>query len=253
MMLGITDWRTLFLGLGAITATVALIIFVAVPREPGGGSQLTLGSQIRALGTIYSDRIFWRLAPLCITTLATGMAVQGLWAGPWFRDVAVLGRAEVANHLFGLNLGLMAGLIGTGVLADLLGRMGWSLLEVMRLGVTLFMLSQIAILYQADPTVLWMWVCFGFISNMAVLAYPRLAGHFPLEFAGSANTGLNVLMMGGAFGMQYGIGAIIELWPTTARGGYSPDGYGAAFSILLTLQALALLWFLIPAGTPDED
>jgi hypothetical protein len=114
------------------------------------------------------------------------------------------------------------------------------------------MLVQIAVVIRLDHTHLWMWVLFGFFSNMAVLAYPQLAAHFPLEYAGSAHTGLNLLMISGAFAAQYGIGAVIDLWPVTARGGYSQEAYGAAFSILLTLQAAAFLWFLIPAGTSDK-
>lgn len=251
MMLGFTTWRTIFLGLTIATIAVAAMIFLLVPKEPGQRANLTFGDQIRALGTIYRDRFFWRLAPLAITTLATGLAVQGLWAGPWFRDVALLGRGAVADHLFALTLGVMAGMVGGGVFADLLGRAGWSLLQVMRVMVVAFMLVQLAIIFRLDPTHLGVWVAFGFLSNMAVLTYPQLSRHFPLEIAGSANTGLNVLMMGGAFGFQYGVGAIIDLWPVTAEGGYPPEAYAAAFSILVTLQAAAFLWFLIPGGEKE--
>ena len=250
-LLGITDWRTIFLGMGLVTIAVAAMIFLVVPKEPGQRANLTLGDQIKALGTIYRDRFFWRLAPLAITTLATGLAVQGLWAGPWLRDVALLGRAAVADHLFVLTLGLMAGMVGGGVFADLLGRAGWSLLQVMRAMVAVFMCVQLAIVFRLDPTHLGVWVAFGFLSNMAVLAYPRLTGHFPLENAGLVITGLNVLMMGGAFGFQYGIGAIIDLWPLTASGGYHPDAFAAAFSILVFLQAASFLWFLIPGGEKE--
>ena len=47
-----------------------------------------------------------------------------------------------------------------------------------------------------------------------------------------------------AFSAQWGIGAIINLWPETADGGYAPPGYQAAFTMMLALQLLCLLWFL---------
>jgi MFS family permease len=244
LLLGLTDWRTLFLGLAGITTAVAALIYLVVPREPGRRADLTLATQLGALRVIYSDRYFWRLAPVSVTTLATGMAIQGLWAGPWFRDVARLGRAGVADHLLALTIGVLAGMVGSGVLADALRRVGWSLLEVLRACVVAYLLVQLLVVYRLDPTQLWSWVAFGFFSNMAVLAFPCLSAHVPLEHAGSAATGLNVLIFGGAFGVQYGVGIVINLWDPAARGGFQPDAYGAAFSLLIVLQAAAFLWFL---------
>ena len=252
IMLGVMDWRTLFLGMTLITVVASVLIFLLVPAEPPRETRLTLADQFRALGIIYRDRFFWRLAPVAITTLSTGLAVQGLWAGPWFRHVAGMDRVAVANHLFTVALCVMAGMISSGLLTDLLRRVGWSMLQVMRVLVAGFLLAQLAIIHQADPSHLWAWGLFGFLSNMAVLAYPRLAGHFPLEYAGSAHTGLNVLMMSGAFGVQFGVGAVIDLWPPTPGGGYNPDAFAAAFSMLLALQAAAFLWFLIPAGEMED-
>ena len=61
---------------------------------------------------------------------------------------------------------------------------------------------------------------------------------------GRVLTGINVLVFTFSFLGQWSTGAIIDLWPPTADGGYAPEGYTAAFSILLGLQVLALVWFV---------
>ena len=123
-----------------------------------------------------------------------------------------------------------------------------SVIRVMGGCIVTFMLARAVIVFEIHHTGVWVWVIFGFMSNMAVLAYPQLSGHFPLQYAGTANTGLNLLMISGAFTVQYGIGAVTDLWLTTPQGGYAATGYAAAFGAFLLLQAETFVRFLIPAG-----
>jgi predicted MFS family arabinose efflux permease len=249
-LLTVSDWRTIVLWLGAITAGAALLIFLLVPREPPQQARLSLAHQLAGLGGILRDPYFWRLAPVAITTLATGLAIQGLWAGPWLRDVAGFAPPRVADYLFAINIGMMLGMVGSGVLTDLLGRLGLTAMQSMTGYLVIYLAAQALLVWPLDPTALLPWVTFGFMCNMAVLVYSQLAVYFPLHFAGTAQTGLNMLMMGGAFLVQYGVGAIIDLWPPTAGGGYAPAGYAVAFAVLLALEAASLLWFLLPRGAP---
>ena len=55
-----------------------------------------------------------------------------------------------------------------------------------------------------------------------------------------------------AFAAQWGVGAIINMWPGTAGGGYAPPGYQAAFSMLLLQQLLAVLWFILASLIYDR-
>ena len=47
-----------------------------------------------------------------------------------------------------------------------------------------------------------------------------------------------------AFVFQYAIGAMIDLFPAAATGGYPPDAYRFAFGALLAAEILGLLWYL---------
>jgi len=59
------------------------------------------------------------------------------------------------------------------------------------------------------------------------------------------NTALNLLTFLGAFAAQWGIGAVINLWPASDNG-YAVPGYRAAFGMMLGLQlisfAVVMIW-----------
>jgi hypothetical protein len=62
--------------------------------------------------------------------------------------------------------------------------------------------------------------------------------------SGRANTAMNLVLFLFAFGAQYAIGAIIDLFPPDATGGYAPAGYQAGFGVFFLAQLLALAWYL---------
>ena len=53
---------------------------------------------------------------------------------------------------------------------------------------------------------------------------------------------LNFLVFFGAFVLQWGIGAIIQMWPTDELG-YDPESYKVAIGILVLFQAVGLIWY----------
>ena len=240
----VTDWRGLFVGLAAATAAVAALIFLVVPEKGGGQPAASLAEQVRGLRRIYRDRLFWRLTPLNCAAAATLFALQGLWAGPWLRDVAGLDRSQVADHLLLLAVALTLGMLMTGFAAEAGRRIGLGLTAVMGLGMLVFMLSQLAIILELTSAAYVVWALFGLSGNVTVLSYAALSQHFPTAFAGRANTALNVLVFLSAFLAQYAIGWVIDLWPATAGGGYAGESYQAAFGLALAAEALAFSWFL---------
>ena len=238
-------WRAVFVGLGAITFAVAALIFLAVPERGVSASGERLVLQIASLTRILRDGAFWRLAPLLATTAGSHIAIQTLWAGPWFRDVAGLDRIGVANYLMAMAVAFFVGILLTGAVADWLVRRGVDLLTVMLGFLALFLLSELAIVLQWTGINLLMWVIFGMTGQVAVLAYPWLSSYFGAALSGRANTAMNLVLFLAAFGAQYAIGAIIDLFPTTAAGGYHPTGYQVGFGVFLAAQLLALLWYLL--------
>jgi MFS family permease len=236
-------WRAVFVGLALITLAVAALILLAVPEQAEGRRE-SLAQQILSVLPIYRDRLFWHLAPLLAITGGTHIAIQTLWAGPWFRDVAGLDRMGVANHLMVTAIAFLVGILSSGAVADWLGRRGVDLLTVMLGFLAVFFVAQLAVILQITSLTLPIWFLFGMFGQVAVLAYPWLSSHYGAALSGRTNTAVNLLLFLVAFAVQYAIGAIIDLFPPTAAGGYSPEGYRWAFGAFLALQLLALAWYL---------
>lgn len=238
-------WRQLFFGLAALSVITSATIFFVVPEKPGTAPAAGFRQQLDGLIHIYRDPMFWRIAPLAFITMGPGMAVQGLWAGPWLRDVAMLDRADVARELFFLAAALTAGFFVNGLFAEVMGRLGVALINSMRVGLAALLCVNAVIAFQLFPQSSLPWILFGLIGNAAAFAFPILSGYFPPEYSGRSNTALNVFVFGCAFLAQFAIGWILDFWQPVA-GHYPPEGYRAAFGLLLGLQVLALLWSLVP-------
>ena len=183
------------------------------------------------------------------TTAGTHIAIQTLWAGPWLRDVAGLDRIGVANQLMAMAAGFLVGILAIGAVADRPGRRGVDLLTVMLGFLAVFFLAELAIVLQWTRFSLPVWTLFGMTGQAAILGYPWLASHYGAALSGRANTAINLVTFLAAFGAQYAIGALIELFPTTAAAGYSARGYQVGFGAFFALQLLALAWYL-PATAP---
>ena len=245
-------WRGLFLVSAGATVLVAAVIFLVVPEHPlrpeaGSGARRSGG-----LGRIVRDPFFWRLAPLVALTSGTHIGIHTLWAGPWFRDVAGLGRDGVALHLAIVAAAFLIGALTQGVIADLLGRRGVDLLHVMLGILALFLLAQIGILFELVGIAPLLWFVFGMAGQAGVLAYPCLAAWFGADLSGRAQTAMNLMLFLCAFGIQAAIGAVIDLFPVSAGGGYDPAGYRWGFGIFFVAQLLALAWYFLAARRVAE-
>ncbi len=233
-------WREIFTALAFVTLGVALFLRVAAP-DPERRTTTSLGETTRGLGEVYSSRIFWSVAPLSLTQQGTYLAVQSLWAGPWLRDVAGLGRSEVASHLLTLALSMAVGFLGIGYVAEKIGRRGVPPEFVFTVCAAAFQttLATIALGFVAVPRLVW--VLFGLFGASGMLSYGILTRRFPKEMAGRVNACLNVLVFASAFTIQAAIGAIIDWW--SPAGTFSTDGYRVAFGSALALQTISLVWF----------
>jgi MFS family permease len=240
-------WRQAMFFLAAITMIAAVLIFFIVPRDIGNGNPVgsSLKEQLQSVGRIYTDRIFLVLAPLLGLTAGTHIAIQTLWAGPWWRDVAGLDRAGVAQHLFLMALSFLFGILVTGAITDRFRRRGVSELDVMFVLLLLFMASQLLIIFDVVELRLIAWLVFGMSGQVAILAFPWLSSHFGTALSGRANTAMNLVIFGTAFFAQWFMGWIIDFFPRSAAGGYPREAYQVAFGLFVAMQALALLRFMI--------
>ena len=250
MALEWTTWREIFQFLAAVTAGFSFLILLAVPAHDSEreGHADSLRETLAGLGLIFRDRLFWRVAPVSIAAMGAGLAIQGLWAGPWLHDVAGLSSTEVARHLLVLNVALTIGMLATGVVSDGFARFGVGPLGVVGFAASILIVPLVLLILEVHPGGYWVWGLFGLLSNLTIVVYPAISAHFTVRYAGRAMTGLNLLLFLGAFLIQYLVGAIIDLWPTSPGGGYHPEGYRSAFWLVGLLLVLGVGWLTVPGG-----
>ncbi len=245
MALGVTDWRGVFMALAVFTVAAAGAIFAVVPERraaPAAGGDLA--EQVRGIGEVFSSPVFWRIVPLTVTTQAGFISIQSLWSGPWLRDVAGLDRAMVADHLFLVAAAMIAGFLFIGAIAERLGRLGVKPEIVSVGGMTVFMALQVLVILGWTGETKLLWLLYGFFGTAGILPYATLPQSFAPHLSGRVITSANLLVFALAFAGQWGIGAVIDLWPETATG-YAPAAYRVAFAMVLAFQSAALAWWAV--------
>jgi hypothetical protein len=172
---------------------------------------------------------------------------QGLWAGPWLRDVGGLADGPRSGVLFCYALGIMAGQLLGGQLASALQARGIDAMRVCFGGMAAMAVIQAVLAAQPQGSVLLsvLWFAFAAFGSAGPISYSVLAQRFPPELTGRVATALNFSMLVLVFVLQTVIGLILDLWPRTAAGGWDPAGYSAALILTLLLQGLTVVWLAI--------
>ncbi len=240
-----TDWRGVFLILSGLTLFSALVLWLVYPEKEGSTGPVPMKKQLEGLKTVLTSRPFLAIAPLVMFSQSAQMAIQGLWAKPWLRDVAGLDEAECANHLMWMMAAMMAGFFLLGLLSERLyhaRKISPVTVGVSAMAVFIVLQLLMALGWTAQPMLLM--TAFSFFATAGILPYAGLSQIFPKDLSGRVSTSLNLTVFLGAFAVQWGLGEIISLWPIDGKG-YAPESYGAAFGSLAVLQLSGLLWFIV--------
>jgi len=237
-------WRGGFWGLAALTLVCAVCVYVLVPSSKRPQHKTTVREQLGGVKEVFTNRFFWRVAPITMMSQASFISVQSLWAGPWHRDIAGLARADVAGSLFWVAAAMVAGFLGLGALSERLGRYGIKTVYVAMVCMFVFLLCQLGIILEWAVDWPLIWIGFGFFGTSGILQYAVLSQHFPSHLAGRVNTAINLMVFITIFILQSLSGQVINMWEVTPEGGYDPDAYKAAFTLFLSLQVVCYIWFV---------
>lgn len=250
LALGLATWREITFGLAAATLAVAALLWFVAPDKKGEVKSVGFAAQMSGVKAVFSSPHFWRYAPVGFWFSGGFMAVQGLWASRWMAVLEGLEGAAIAVRLTWLNGVILAGFLVMGFLATKLIRRGMKL-ERIYLGalvVGVFLQGVISSLPNFAGALLWpvLGVCFA----LSHFSYPLVAQAFPPALAGRANTALNLLVFAGAFGLQWGVGGLVDALQDA--GWAKAAAFRAAFFTLFGGQLLALGWLIVsrPAAGP---
>lgn len=249
--LGLAGWREIFLGLAGLTLAVALWLFASVPERADGHHPMPLAAQWRGVRQVFASAHFWRFAPLGLTLTGGFMAVQSLWSVSWLMQVNGYSRAVAAGHLAAMSVAMLGAYVAIGLLATGLARRGIKPVLLLGGALGLSLVALALIVARASEHTYLLWIVYGSCASFGTLAYSQTAAGFPLALSGRANTAYNLLVFVGAFGLQWGLGALIEA--LQAAGNDAASAHRGAFALLLGLQGAAYGWFLLAgrrAGRP---
>ena len=242
-LVSVTDWRAVFLILTGLSVLIGLLVLTVVPEKKTSSPRESLGAQIEGIKEVFTSLKFWHIAPVVTLSQAAFLSIQGLWAGPWLRDVVGLERGVAASVLFWVAVAMICGFIGLGYLAAQLAKRGISPALTSAVCMGLFMFVQLLVLITPPSWYLFNWVIFGFIGTSGIIAYAGLSQLFEVRLSGRVTTSLNMLVFVTTFVAQWMIGVIIEMWPMGADGSYNKQGFYFGFGLMLVLQISTLLWY----------
>jgi len=241
--LQVAGWREIFVGLAGLTLLVAIWLFLSVPERTDGAKPEPLAAQWAGVRQVFASAHFWRFAPLGLTLVGGFMAVQSLWSVSWLMQVNGYARAVAADHMAGMSAAMLIAYLLIGLLATGLARRGIKPLILLAAGLGLSLLTLALIVTQAVEQTYLLWIAYGSFSSFGTLAYSQAAAGFAVALSGRANTAFNLMVFVGAFGVQWGLGLLIDL--LQAQGQTAAMAHRNALLSLLGAQLAAYLWFLL--------
>jgi predicted MFS family arabinose efflux permease len=240
-VLQVAGWRALFFGLCGLSLLAALLLAVFVPGQKSDGAGERLGDQLRGIIGVFTNPAFLRIAPFSVASVGTALAIQGLWAGPWLRDVAHLSPTFAASVLSLMAVAMVAGFLVFGAITERLHNYGISTLQVTVAGMVVTAGTQALIIVLPAALAPYAWYAYAFFGTAGVLVYPVLTAAFASDMGGRVITAVNFLVFALSFAIQWAVGEAIDaLSPAKGVAG----AYDTIFVILIALQAVAFFWFL---------
>ncbi|WP_420393272.1 MFS transporter [Acuticoccus sp.] len=244
-------WRGMFLVLSGGIVVAALTIALVVPRQREPQAAVRILALTREVASVLRSPALWRVAPLSATVQVGMLAVVGLWAGPWLREVAGMTDDVAAGWLSAAGIGLVAGFLFYGALFARVERTGHA--------TTAFVVGSLVTV--AFPLVLIVvppsysgivWILYAAVGSVGVHSYNIATSAFPAAMAGRVNTALNFVVFVAAFLGQWGFGVVLAAYPGE-RGQATYEGFQAAFLLLIAIQLVSALPLLFRAGGRRAD
>jgi MFS family permease len=240
----LAGWRATFLGVGVITALIALLVAAVVEDRPGAGPphRESLRESMAGVVQVFRTPSVGQLFLVHLTGYSSFALVVGLWGGPYL------------THVYGYGLQARGDLLFVAAVAQILGSLAWGPMDrlfgshklpvLLGAGLTAAALALIAIVGVLAPALLLVWfAAFGFLSAYTPVMIAHGKSLFPPRLVGRGITVLNMGTMGGVFLAQTVSGLTIDLFP--APGGiYALDAYRVVFGLQAGFVLVSCLIYL---------
>lgn len=257
-MTGLFGWRISFQLIGLLTMLMAILVWLIVRNKPSdmgwptiaeidsaGGGPASVPQTIGLLEgarKVITEKFFWPIAVWFFLVCGIFFGFGGLWAGPFLMHNYGMDRAEVGSILNMIAVGLIFGSPFFSFISNRILKSRKKTLMVSTFGLVCLLLS--LKLFHDSLTLTGLYI-FMFLfsvtsSSIVVIAFTTTKELFPVEIAGTSVGAINLFpFLGGAI-FQPAMGRVLDSFPKTALGAYSPEAYSVMITGLLISAVLGL-------------
>jgi predicted MFS family arabinose efflux permease len=237
-------WRSVFGGAVAFTALATIAVWLVVRDAPPGHPFLARTPEpprqmLQGLMEVLRDRRLRPILALNFCNYACTFTVQGLWGGPFLREVHGLSPIGAGNVLLVAVIAYQIGMLAFGPLDRLLDTRKW-----IATGGTLTIISILATLTLVSHPPIWVPIGailgIGFFSASSTMVMTHGRGIFPDRLIGRGIATINTAVMFGVACMQTLSGVIVGAFQPLADGTRTETAYRALFGVLTVVLIVAV-------------
>ena len=237
-------WRAVFGAVVVFTALATIAVWLVVRDAPRGHPFLARTPEsprhmLRGLVEVLRNPRLKPILAMNFCNYACTFTVQGLWGGPFLREVYGLTPIEAGNVLLAAVIAYQLGIIAFGPLDRLLDTRKW-----IAIGGTLATISMLAALALASHPPVWVPVGailgIGFFGAASTMVMTHGRGIFPDRLIGRGVATINTSVMLGVACMQTLSGIVLGAFEPLADGARSETAYRALFAVLTVVLIVAI-------------
>jgi predicted MFS family arabinose efflux permease len=237
-------WRSVFGAAVVFTALAAITVWLVVRDAPSGHPFLARTPEpprqmLQGLLEVLRNPRLRPILALNFCNYACTFTVQGLWGGPFLREVHGLSPIEAGNVLLVAVIAYQCGMLSFGPLDRLLDTRKW-----IAAGGTLVIICILATLALASHPPIWVPIGailgIGFFSASSTMVMTHGRGTIPDRLIGRGIATINTFVMLGVACMQSLSGIIVGAFEPLADGARSETAYRALFGVLTVVLITAV-------------
>lgn len=237
-------WRIVFGAAVIFTALASIAVWVVVRDAPPGHPFLVRTPEppremLQGLVEVLRNPALWPILALNFCNYACTFTVQGLWGGPFLREVHGLTPIEAGNVLLAAVIAYQIGMLTFGPMDRLLDTRKW-----IALGGTLAVISILAVLALASRPPVWLpvgaMIAIGFFSASSTMVMTHGRGIIPDRLIGRGMATINTAVMFGVACMQSISGIVVGAFEPLASGACTETAYRALFGVLTVVLIVAI-------------
>lgn len=240
----VVGWRAVFAAAVLFTAVACVVVWIVVRDAPPGHPFLarkpeSVSEMLQGLMEVLRNRQLRPILALNFFNYACTFTVQGLWGGPYLREVHGFSPIAAGNVLLAAVVAYQLGMLSFGPLDRVFDTRKW----IATLG-TLVIAGLLATLAIPSSPPAWLpvaaMIAMGFFSASSTMVMTHGRGIFPDRLIGRGIATMNTSVMLGVACMQTLSGMILGAFEPLPGGARTEIAYRSLFGFLTVILIAAV-------------